>query len=132
MADVKQKKPAPKIITLASGARIKAGSALDTSSGEGKKRIAAKRVRTALKKVTGGLKTRVIASQKESVGRGGVQRQANAKTGDKGELSVQKSTASPKSDALNNEPTNRGLRRAIDNAAQSRADAKKKLKSKGT
>lgn len=126
----KAAKTRPKIVTRADGSQVKAGSALDPGSKEGKARISKQRVDKALSKVQGDLKTRVVAAQKASVERGGVQRQANEKTGDPGELSVQKDTTR-KANALDNEPTNRGLKRAFDNAAQAKKDAAKKRKNKG-
>jgi hypothetical protein len=108
-----------KVIEVSPGKFVKAGGALDTSSGEGKARLRDKRVAAARKKITGDLKTRVVALQKKTPG------------ARKGELSLQKDTA-PKQDAIKNEPTQRGLKKAFEGAAAARAEAKKKIKTKGT
>jgi hypothetical protein len=105
-----EKKLPPNIIVSKDGrSMVKRGSASDPSSDAARKKLAAKRIAAARSGITGDLKKRVIASQEASVKRGGVQRQANPKTGDKGELSVQPKTKAP--NAFQNETTDRGLRK---------------------
>ena len=119
-----EKKPSPNIVTRRDGSQVKAGSALDPSSDAARKKLAAKRIARARAGITGGLKKRVIASQEASVKRGGVQRQANKKTGDPGELSVQPKKAAP--NALSNPTTDRGLRK-LKNRNETLDEIKKQL-----
>jgi hypothetical protein len=72
-----------KVKTLKSGAQVKVGSAFDPDSPSNRIKKQLKRARSPE------LRDAVVKSQKDSLERGGVQRQANKKTGDPGELSVQ-------------------------------------------